>query len=140
MRKLKIVIVENDEDEVFFMQEGFLSSGLFDIVAYAYNGDELFDMLGNPGRDLPDLIISDLNMPGKNGLDILEGMQQDPALARIPVIITSTSATESVVEKCKELGAHSYLIKPITFNEYNEFAKGIYRDFTNSSSVVGRDN
>ena len=67
MKKYKIIIVENDEDEQMFMKEGFDSAGLFDIVGQVKNGDTLFEWLDENKNALPDIILSDLNMPGKNG-------------------------------------------------------------------------
>ncbi|HWJ90446.1 MAG TPA: hypothetical protein VNR87_05005, partial [Flavisolibacter sp.] len=62
MKKYKIIIVENDEDERFFMKEGFDASGMFEIIAQMINGDALLEWLEeNPGT-LPDVILSDLNM------------------------------------------------------------------------------
>ena len=72
MKTYTIIIVENDEDEQVFMQEAFENTGLFQIAAMLRNGDELLEWMSqNPG-ELPDLILSDLNMPGKNGYDIID--------------------------------------------------------------------
>ena len=116
MNKLKLIIVENDSDEQVFMKEGFDETGLYDIIALLRNGDELFEFLETNKQPLPDLILSDLNMPGKNGYDILEMIKQDEVLSQIPVVITSTSFHKSSIEKCLLLGATEYMIKPETFN------------------------
>jgi len=126
MNKLKLIIVENDSDEQVFMKEGFDETGLYDIIALLRNGDELFEFLETNKQPLPDLILSDLNMPGKNGYDILEMIKQDEVLSQIPVVITSTSFHKSSIEKCLLLGATEYMIKPETFNEYKPFAKKLY--------------
>lgn len=78
MKKYKIVIVENDEDEQFFMKEGFDSANLFQIKEQLKNGDELFEWLEEHENDLPDVILTDLNMPGKNGYDIIETVKSNP--------------------------------------------------------------
>lgn len=126
MRKYRIIIVENDEDEQFFMKEGFDKADLFDIVVQLRNGDELQDWLAEHPEQLPDLILSDLNMPGKNGYDILDDITQNPSLLHIPVIITSTSHTRSIIERCLSRGAADYLVKPETFVEYVPFVKNLY--------------
>lgn len=131
-RSLKIIIVENDEDELLFMREGFKSAGLFEIVAMAANGDEMLAVLNDPYRPLPDVIISDVNMPGKNGFDILKAVNNNPAFAHIPVIITSTSSSPVMIEKCNDLGACAYLEKPATFNHYDEFARTLYSRIMNN--------
>jgi CheY-like chemotaxis protein len=127
MRKLKVIIVENDEDEQMFMKAGFGETGNFEILAFVYNGDELFEYLKENSSVLPDVILSDLNMPGKNGYDILTEVKQNPDLSSIPVIITSTSSAKMIKDKCMALGAADYLVKPDTFNEYLPFAQHLYQ-------------
>jgi len=127
MIKYKIVIVENDEDEQFFMKEGFDSAGVFEIIAQLPNGDALFEWLADNKAQLPDIILSDLNMPGKNGYDILEGIKADPAYTHIPVIITSTSSAKIMIDRCMALGAADYRVKPDTFIAYTPFAKDLYK-------------
>lgn len=127
MRKYKILIVENDEDELFFMKESFNASGLFDIIGDAKNGNTLFEWLsGKPAEVLPDIILSDLNMPGKNGYDILSEIRENQHYARIPVVITSTSNIKSVMEKCLQMGASDYLVKPESFIDYADYAKDLH--------------
>lgn len=126
MNKQKIVIVENDVDEQFFMREAFENSGLFDIMAIVKNGDTLLEWLTGNNNNLPDVILSDLNMPGKNGYDILEDMKADPRYANLPVVITSTSSTKNTVDKVLSLGAAGYMAKPDTFIEYEPFAKRLH--------------
>lgn len=128
MRKYKIVIVENDEDEQLFMKEGFdATTGLFQIIAMAKNGDELMEWLEAHPASLPDLILSDLNMPGKNGYDIIDEIRSTPEYANIPVIITSTSSTPTIMNKCLERGAADYVVKPDTFIEYVPYVERLYR-------------
>jgi len=127
MRKYKIITVENDEDEQFFMKEGFDKCGLFTIVAQLKNGDELFDWFENHPKNLPEVILSDLNMPGKNGYDILDDVSNNADLSHIPVIITSTSYAKSIIDKCLAKGAADYLVKPDTFIEYLPFINNLYR-------------
>jgi CheY-like chemotaxis protein len=125
MKKLKIIFVDNDEDERLFMKDGFETSGMFDIIYQANDGGELFDYLEqSPSR--PDVILSDLNMPGKNGYDILGWIKENESFADIPVVITSTSSTKTIIDKCMGLGATSYLVKPETFVEYELFAKKLF--------------
>ena len=125
--KYKIIIVENDEDEQLFMREEFEKSGLFDIMTISKNGDVLFEWLNNHPDNLPDIILSDLNMPGKNGYDIISEVKANERLSSIPVIITSTSSTRSTIASCLELGASDYIVKPDTFIEYGPFVEKLHR-------------
>ncbi|HWJ29746.1 MAG TPA: response regulator [Flavisolibacter sp.] len=127
MKKYTIILVENDPDEQFFMKEGFDAAGLFDILAQPRNGDELFEWIQENPLIIPDVILSDLNMPGKNGYDIINEMKEHPAFSHVPVIITSTSSTKTIIDKCLSMGAADYLIKPDTFVEYEPFVRNLYK-------------
>jgi CheY-like chemotaxis protein len=127
MYKYKIIAVENDEDEQFFMKEGFDAAGLFEMVAQVKNGDALLAWLKDPKNEKPDLILSDLNMPGKNGYDIIAFVKEDPELSHIPVVITSTSTAKTIIDKCRDAGAAEYIIKPDTFIEYEDFSRRLHK-------------
>ena len=126
MKKYRIIIVENDEDEQLFMKEGFDAAGLFDIVAQVKNGNTLFDWLNENKNALPDVILSDLNMPGKNGYDVIKEVKANPLYSHIPVVITSTSSTKTIIEKCLAYGAADYIVKPETFVEYVPYVESLY--------------
>lgn len=123
MRKYKILIIENDEDEQLFMREAFEEDGGFEILDQLDNGNKLIEWLRSHEDRLPDLILSDLNMPGRNGYDITSDIRSDQHFKEIPVIITSTSSAKSIMDKCYEQGASLYIVKPDTFIEYKAFAK-----------------
>jgi CheY-like chemotaxis protein len=127
MKKYKIIIVENDDDEQLFMKEGFDAAGLFEIVAQVRNGDTLFDWLDENTNALPDVILSDLNMPGKNGYDVISEVKTNPVYSHIPVVITSTSSTKTIIDRCLAYGAADYIVKPETFVEYVPYVKNLYR-------------
>jgi len=127
MRIYAIVIVENDDDEQFFIKESIITSGLFEILGQFYNGEELFEWLARSPKRLPEIILSDLSMPGKNGYDILSEMKGNPLYTAIPVVITSTSSTRSTVDRCLALGAAAFIEKPDTFINYGPFLKKLYQ-------------
>lgn len=126
MRKYNIIIVENDEDEQFFIKESFDAAKLFNIVAQVKNGDVLLEWLDANNDRLPDIILSDLNMPGKNGYDIITEIRAIPQYMHIPVVIMSTSSAQINIDKCMALGASHYILKPDSFLEYNDFIKKLY--------------
>jgi CheY-like chemotaxis protein len=127
MKKYNIIIVENDDDEQLFMKEGFDAVGLFNIVAQVRNGDALLEWLSDHRQNLPDIVLSDLNMPGKNGYDVINDLKNDPAYTNIPVIITSTSSTRTIIDKCLAFGAADYIVKPETFVEYVPYVKNLHQ-------------
>ncbi|HXQ32569.1 MAG TPA: response regulator [Anaerolineales bacterium] len=65
----------------------------------------------------PDLIILDLNMPEVSGLDMIEFLRRRPESKNIPIVMLSSEAAESIVDKALELGADSYIMKPVTIDE-----------------------
>jgi CheY-like chemotaxis protein len=125
MDKIKIIIVENDEDERLFMQEGFEGTDRFEVIAFAESGEELLAILYKEESNVPDMILSDLNMPGKNGYDILRELRSDSRFLDLPIVITSTSSIKSVIDTCMKLGATKFIQKPETFVEYARFAHNL---------------
>ena len=128
-KKIRVVLVEDNEDERMFMKEGFLQTGLYDIVGEAENGDEMLGLL-NSTPSLPDVIISDLNMPVRNGYEVIMDTKTNSSLSHIPVIILTTAPLKPYADRCIKLGACAYYTKPDTFLEYKEFAEKIYGDVT----------
>lgn len=135
MKQYKIIIVENDEDEQMFMKEGFDNAGSFNVVAQVKNGDTLIEWLSDHNDDLPDVILSDLNMPGKNGYDVISEVKNNPDWSHIPVIITSTSSTKTIIDKCLSMGASDYVVKPDTFVEYVPYVKNLHRSIEEKQLV-----
>jgi CheY-like chemotaxis protein len=130
--KVKVILVEDNEDERFFMKEGLTASGLFEIIGEAMNGDELLALFENATGLAPQLILTDLNMPGKNGYDVLREAHERPELSHSCVIVLSSAPSVPFAERCKKLGACAYFTKPDTFLEYEVFAKTIYEEVKHS--------
>jgi CheY-like chemotaxis protein len=126
--KIRILIVEDNEDERLFMKEGFIQSGLYEIAGEAENGNKMLELLSASSSSLPDVILSDLNMPGRNGYEVIVDITTNSSLAHIPVIILTTAPLKPYAEQCKKLGACAYYTKPDTFLEYKEFAEKVYEE------------
>jgi len=126
MKMVKVFLVDNDEDELLFMRMAFESTGLFTVMASVSNSEELFALLKNSREDLPDLIISDLNMPRKNGIDIARAIHSDPLFYGVRVIILSITASKLFIQQALDAGAYAYFTKPRKFNDYAPFARMIY--------------
>lgn len=129
MSKIKTLIVEDNEDERLFIREGFIQSGLYEIVGEAENGNELMELLNKSIHS--DLILSDLNMPGRNGYEVIIDIKTNGLLSHIPVAILTTAPLKPLADRCKKLGACAYFTKPDTFLEYKEFSEKIYGDIKN---------
>lgn len=124
MRVFRLAIVENDEDERLFMSEAFRASGEFEILGEFGNGDQLTEWLDSPPPQLPELVLSDLNMPGKNGYDIIDELKA--TYPDIAVFATSTSSVVATREKCIRAGAKDFIAKPDIFIAYDSFVAEFY--------------
>lgn len=98
------------------------------------NGEELLDYLYRRGKyaDLqtsprPGLILLDLNMPKKDGREALQEIKADPELRQIPIVILTTSQAEEDIYRTYDLGANSYITKPVTFNSLVEVMQSLGR-------------
>ncbi|MET7257952.1 response regulator [Dyadobacter fermentans] len=125
MKIFRLAIVENDEDERFFMSEAFRASGKFEILGEFGNGDQLTEWLHGSSGELPELILSDLNMPGKNGYDIMDELKT--TYPDVAVFATSTSSVVSTREKCIRAGARDFIAKPDIFIAYDAFVSELYQ-------------
>jgi CheY-like chemotaxis protein len=120
-RKTFILIAEDDADDRFLLKTAFEENGTDDRIEFVENGVELINYLkaivGNSPSDngYPGFIMLDLNMPKKDGREVLQEIKQHPIFKSIPVIVYTTTKNEAEVRKCYELGANSYIVKPARF-------------------------
>jgi CheY-like chemotaxis protein len=120
----KILYIEDDYDDRFFLNESAISFSLPAEINYASDGTEALDYLKkSSNKNLPSLIVLDLNMPKLDGKETLEIIKEDPYYSQIPVIVLSTSENKEDKDFCKSKGVNSYLIKPGHFNEYELIIK-----------------
>lgn len=119
---IEILIVEDNEDDILLLKEAFIEARLINAINIVTNGDEALRYLKRKGEyagaTTPGLILLDINMPGKNGFEVLDELKADADLKSIPVIMLSTSSRESDVVDSYEKGACSYVTKPVRFEEF----------------------
>ena len=115
-----ILLVDDNEDDVFIMERAFRQSGLAGIMHVVTNGDDAVRYLSGEGGfadrnrfPFPQLVFLDLKMPGKDGFDVLSWLQGQPGL-KLTVAVLSSSLEERDMRRARELGADCYLIKPPT--------------------------
>lgn len=114
----KILIVDDDPEDHFIMQEYFAEAGLGDAVVFRENGEEALSYLAEqPVNGLPALIVLDLNMPVLNGLQTLTMLKGEPDLKHIHVVVYSTSNNDHERQQCLERGARDYFVKPFTLQD-----------------------
>ncbi|MCX5848025.1 MAG: response regulator [Deltaproteobacteria bacterium] len=135
MEEKIILLVEDNPDDVELTIRAFNKNHISNKMIIANNGVEALDYLFGKGmyagreiKDLPILIILDLNLPKINGLEVLKAIRQNEITKLLPVVILTSSDQEDDVIACYKLGANSYLPKPVDFIEFMETVKllGLY--------------
>lgn len=134
MDKSVILLVEDDPDDVFFLQEAFKKADMAGALRVARDGEEAVAYLLGQGafadRRLhppPALVLLDLKLPRKSGLEVLEWRRGQPGMASIPVVVLTSSVSETDVRRAYELGANAYLVKPIDSGAQDEMVGTIRR-------------
>jgi two-component system, response regulator len=129
-----ILIAEDDEDDYLLTIEALKEAGIDNAVHWVKDGDEVIEYLtsltdenNGASRELPGLILLDLNMPKKDGREALAEIKSNPKLRRIPVIVMTTSSAESDIAKSYDLGVNSFIQKPVRFGELVELAKVLFK-------------
>ena len=121
-KKITILMADDDADDGLMTQEAFDESRLSNDLRFVEDGAELMDYLYRRGKYInpvdaprPGLILLDLNMPKKDGREALREMKSDPKLKNIRVVVMTTSKAEEDILRTYDLGASSYVTKPVTF-------------------------
>lgn len=127
-----ILMVEDNPTDVLIAKEGFFSAKLLNTLHVADDGIEAIEFLHQRGRyaeaPRPDLIVLDLNMPRKNGQEVLAEIKTDDHLKEIPVVILTTSKSADDISKAYGLHANCYISKPVDFDEFTKVVQKI-QDF-----------
>jgi len=117
-KKYSVFIVDDDEDDRESIKDAFLANKHHYDYVFMKNGDQLLDhLIANPVPHQDSLILLDLNMPGKNGRDILKEIKSTENLKPIPVIVLTTSSSEKDKKTSYELGANCFVTKPDTYGD-----------------------
>lgn len=117
-----ILMAEDDADDRLLAADAMSEARLHNELRFVEDGEQLMDYLHRRGRwsapgaaPRPGLILLDLNMPRKDGREALREIKADPELRRIPVVVLTTSRAEEDVVRSYDLGASSFISKPVTF-------------------------
>ena len=119
LNKLHILIAEDDEDDAETIKQAFEKHSHFYKVDVVKDGKELLNFLNENHSQLPHVILTDLNMPLKNGYEALMDISKDKMINSIPVFVYSTTVNPIYVLQCKELGAKDFLIKPFNLSHFD---------------------
>ena len=131
-RRITILMAEDDEEDRMLVKEAWEESMLANDLHFVTNGEELMDYLHRRGKytspddsPRPGLILLDLKMPKKDGLESLKEIKSHPELRKIPVVVLTSSKAEQDIVASYDLGASSYITKPVTFEKLVETMKAL---------------
>lgn len=129
-----ILLVDDDPNDLLFIRQALLRAGVTQTLRDCCDGDEACSYLGGTGRyanrltfPLPCLILLDLKMPKKNGLEVLSWLRGREQLADIPVVMVSSSDDPKDQIAAGERGVDAFLVKPVTFEALVTLAHDIRR-------------
>lgn len=114
-KQLRIFYLDDDADDRFLFQEALSELSIDTEVTVLEDGEALLDLLENP-PPVPNLIFVDLNMPRKNGYQVLTEIKTNRSLKQLSVVVLTTSAEKTVIESTRRLGADAFITKPDSFN------------------------
>jgi CheY-like chemotaxis protein len=132
MREFPVLLVEDNEDDILFVQRAFRRAKLSNALPVVEDGDAAVAYLSGQGEyadrnrhPMPTLILLDIKLPRRSGLEVLEWLRAQAGLRRIPVVMLTSSRESADVDRAFDLGASGYLVKPVDFNGLLEMVKTI---------------
>ncbi len=126
----QVLLVEDNEDDVELALHAFSGSRVTPEIKVVHDGEEALEFLWHTGRyadqearDLPSLILLDLQLPGIGGLEVLRRLRERPETRRVPVVILTTSDAEADIIGGYDRGVNSYIRKPVGFASFSEMVQ-----------------
>lgn len=125
-----ILLVEDNPADVELTLRAFRRRKLANPIAVARDGEEALDYVYRRGAfaggaTVPGVILLDLRLPKRDGLEVLQELKSHPVYRNIPVVVLTTSAEDGDVKKSYELGAASYIVKPVEFDKFQQVVERI---------------
>ena len=124
---MEILLVEDNEDDILLEQEALADAKLVNLLYVVRDGEEAIAYLRRQGKyqnaQMPGLVLLDINMPKKNGFEVLNEIKADPNLMHIPVIMLTTSDSEADIVKSYAKGACSFITKPMDFDKFRDVVR-----------------
>ncbi len=137
-RPITVLLVEDDPGDVLLIREAFEDHKLNNTLLVANDGVEALELLRDAGTDRPDLVLLDLNLPRKDGREVLREIKDDDALRSIPVVVLTTSDAEEDILRSYDLHANAYVTKPVDFDRFIDVVRQIDDFFVSVVKLPGR--
>ena len=124
-QKSKILLVEDNLADVELTKIAFQSQQINSQIVHCEDGEKALHYLKDNSIEEFSYMLLDLNMPRLNGIDLLKICKQDPVMRRLPVIVFTTSANNNDIQRCYELGANAYVLKPVDYEKFDSAIRAI---------------
>ncbi|MEV3924253.1 response regulator [Actinomadura coerulea] len=122
VQPITVLLVEDDPGDELMTREAFEHNKVGNTLQVVRDGAEALDFLykrgDHAGAPRPDLVLLDLNLPKRDGREVLEEIKSDPELASIPVVVLTTSSAEEDILRSYKLHANAYVTKPVDFDQF----------------------
>lgn len=129
---ITILIADDDHEDQMLIRDAWAASRLVNDLRFVDDGEQLMDYLQRCGlyadpadSPRPGLVLLDLNMPKKNGLEALKEIKSDPQLQAIPIVVLTSSKEEEDVLSSYALGVSGFITKPVSFQSLVDVIKGV---------------
>ena len=126
---ISVLLVDDDPGDVLLVREAFEDHKVGNLLSVVSDGAEALQYVRREGTydsaTRPDLILLDLNLPRKSGIEVLEEIKSDPALCTIPVVVLTTSEAEEDIVRAYKLHANAYITKPVDFEQFTKIVHQI---------------
>jgi len=130
--EIEILFAEDNIDDATLTLRALKKGGLMNPIFHVKDGAEALDFMYCKGtyasRNIPEhikLILLDLKMPKVSGIEVLEKLKSDPAFKTIPIVILTSSKEDPDIKRCYELGANSYIVKPVESDNFFQTIKDL---------------
>lgn len=141
VRPIEVLLVEDDEGDVLMTREALDEGKVVNRLNVVGDGVEAIAYLRRSGRYAeaarPDLVLLDLNLPKRDGRQVLAEVKDDPDLRRIPIVVLTTSEAEEDVVRSYDLHANAYVTKPVDFERFVEVIRQIDEFFISVVRLPG---
>jgi CheY-like chemotaxis protein len=129
MRSIHILLIEDNEGDILLTKEALLDGKVINEISVVRDGEEALDFLNKTGKytdvEFPDLILLDVNLPKKNGHEVLQFVKTSEHIKHIPVIMLTTSSSQQDIKLSYSNHANCYITKPVEADNFMHVVAGI---------------
>jgi two-component system, chemotaxis family, response regulator Rcp1 len=141
MPEIEILLVEDNEGDILLTLEAFNVVKIKTKITVVKDGVEAIELLQKKGiyvdTPTPNLILLDINMPKLSGIEVLDYIKKDEVLRRIPVLMLTTSSSESDITECYDKSANSFITKPLDFGNFISVVETIESFWLSTAKLPG---